>query len=151
MGAMLGRIVSDYDGLVKICQQRAAELEISRSGIDYISGLTTGHAGKILGSKQKKKMGPVSLGLMLETLGLKLLIIEDEAATARTLALRKPVQISNQRLGNRSNSKPLCIESAEPVKIAAPKNEPPAPASRVHLRVIQSKPKGRVYGRRRYG
>jgi hypothetical protein len=37
---------------------------------------------------------------MLGTLGLKIILIEDEAATARTLALRVPVDRSQQRLGN---------------------------------------------------
>jgi hypothetical protein len=33
-------------------------------------------------------------------LGLRILLIEDEAATARTLALRTPVQAQQQRFGN---------------------------------------------------
>ena len=37
---------------------------------------------------------------MLGTLGLKLVVIEDDAATARTLALRTPVDRANQRFGN---------------------------------------------------
>jgi hypothetical protein len=57
MVAILGRIVSDYAGLVEICRQRAVELEISRCGIDSISGLAEGQAGKILGRKQKKEDG----------------------------------------------------------------------------------------------
>jgi hypothetical protein len=149
MGAMLGRIVNDYQSLVEICRQRAAELEISRSGIDVISGLTTGHAGKILGKNQKKRLGIVSLGLMLETLGLKMLIIEDETAARRTLALRKPVDRAQQRFGNECNLKaPPKIERIETLKIAAPQ-KPPAPM-RGHLRVIQGKRKG-GQNARRYG
>jgi hypothetical protein len=117
MGAMLGRIVNDYHGLIEICRQRAAELEISRSGIDVISGLAVGHAGKILGKNQKKRLGIVSLGLMLESLGLRLLIIEDEAATARTLRLRNPVDRAQQRFGNQCNLKaPLKIERIETLR-----------------------------------
>ena len=37
---------------------------------------------------------------MLGALGLKIVVIEDEAATARTLALRTPVDRANQRFGN---------------------------------------------------
>jgi hypothetical protein len=99
MGAVLGRVVDDYQGLVEVCRQRAAELAISRSGIDEVSGLPNGMAGKILGDRQVKKMGPLTLGPLLQTLGLKMLIIEDAAATAKTLARRTPVQASQQRFG----------------------------------------------------
>jgi hypothetical protein len=37
---------------------------------------------------------------MLGALGLKIVVIEDEAATARTLALRVPVDQAQQRFGN---------------------------------------------------
>jgi hypothetical protein len=48
----------------------------------------------------KKKMWPIALESMLGVLGLKILLIEDDAATARTLALRTPVDRANQRFGN---------------------------------------------------
>jgi hypothetical protein len=99
MGAVLGRIVSDYDSLIEVCRQRAQELEISRSGIDDLSGCANGFAGKVLGHRQAKKMGKLTLGPMLQVLGLRLMVIEDEAATARTLARREPVQASQQRFG----------------------------------------------------
>jgi hypothetical protein len=87
---------------------------------------------------------------MLETLGLKMLIIEDEAATARTVSCRKPVDRAQQRFGNQCNSKaPLKIERIETLKIAAPQ-APPVPVSRAHLRVIQGKRKG-GQNARRYG
>jgi len=37
---------------------------------------------------------------MLGTLGFKIILIEDDAATVRTLALGKPVDSANQRFGN---------------------------------------------------
>ena len=156
MGAMLGRSVGDYRTLVEVCQQRANELGLSRHEIDYLGGLPVGYAAKLLGKgnseTRKRTIWPIGLEAMLGALGLRILLIEDDAATARTLKLRRSiVDCSNQRFGNKCNSKPaLCIESAEPVEIAASKNEPPAPASRAHLRVIQGKRKDRVYGRR-YG
>jgi hypothetical protein len=140
MGAMLGRIVSDYHGLIEICRQRAAELELSRTGIDALSGLTTGHAGKLLSKKLKKGMGPVSLGLMLETLGLKMLIIEDDVATARTLSRREPVAQNQQRFETHWRNKIL----PSPTVVASP---PPKPSgSRSHLRVVQTKRRGSKCG-----
>jgi hypothetical protein len=45
-------------------------------------------------------MWPTALENMLGVLGLKILLIEDEAAAARTLARREPVDSANQRFGN---------------------------------------------------
>jgi hypothetical protein len=145
MGAMLGRVIDDYRGLVETCQQRAVELEISRLEIDRLAGLAEGYSAKLLGSgngERPKRMWPIGLELILGTLGLRILLIEDQAATARTLALRTPVRQSHQRFGNKSNAKPsLKIENVESIDtpaIAAPQRAEP-PASRAHLRVIQSK------------
>jgi hypothetical protein len=105
MGATLGRVFSDYQTLVEACRARADELELSRLEIDRLGGLPAGYAGKLLGKDgtggRKKKMWPVALESMLGVLGLKILLIEDEAATARTLARReKPVNRNQQRFGS---------------------------------------------------
>jgi hypothetical protein len=42
----------------------------------------------------------LQIGPLIVTLGLKIVLIEDEAATARTLALRVPVDQAQQRFGN---------------------------------------------------
>jgi hypothetical protein len=150
MGAALGRLISDYRGLVEVCQQRAVELEISRLEIDRISGLTEGYSAKLLGNgngKKPKRMWPVALESILGTLGLRILLIEDPDATARTIARRDPVSSSRQRFGNTSNSKSsLSVESTEsPLEIAPPQRDEQPPVSRAHLRVVQSKG-GRKYG-----
>jgi hypothetical protein len=44
--------------------------------------------------------GPVALEAMLGVLGLKILLIEDDAATRRTLALREPVVANQHRFGS---------------------------------------------------
>ena len=113
MGAVLGRIVNDYHGLIEICRQRAEELAISRSGIDDLSGLPNGFAGKALGDRQRKGLGPLTLGPMLQVLGLKLLIIEDDAAAQRTLARRTPVQSNQQRFGNVSRLTPKLLTAPQ--------------------------------------
>src|SRR4051812_2522950 len=100
MGAALGRLICDYRTLVETCRQRADELGISRLEIDRIGGLPSGYTGKLLGKGEgdkPKRLWPVSFEVILATLGLRVLLIEDEAATKRTLALREPVYRSNQR------------------------------------------------------
>jgi hypothetical protein len=122
--ANLGRLITDYRTLVETCRARADELEISRLEIDRLGGLPAGYAGKLLGKdsdapgRKHKKMWPVALESMLGVLGLKILLIEDDAATARTLALRTPVDRSNQRFGN------VCRISA---KLLPPPSQPASP------------------------
>jgi hypothetical protein len=70
-------------------------------------------------AKNSKKMWPVSPEAMLGVLGLKILLIEDDAATARTLALREPVDRSQQRFGNISR-----ISSQAPAALASPTSPP---------------------------
>jgi hypothetical protein len=60
----------------------------------------------------------VCLEAMIGALGMKILLIEDEAATARTLALRTPVDRRNQRFGN------VCRISAT---LLAPPSQPASP------------------------
>ena len=137
MGAELGRLITDYRGLVEACRARADELAISRLEIDRLGGLPVGYAGKLLGKdgalpgKEHKKMWPRSLELMLGVLGLKILLIEDNVATARTLALRTPVDRANQRFGN------VCRLSAKLLPPPSKKASPPT------LRVVpQTKRRG---------
>jgi hypothetical protein len=139
--ANLGRLVTDYRTLVETCRARADELELSRLEIDRLGGLPVGYAGKLLGKdggepgRKHKKMWPIALESMLGVLGLKILLIEDEAATARTLALRTPVDRANQRFGNVSRLTPKLLEP------------PTAPPSRPALSIVNgSQKRGGKYG-----
>lgn len=137
MSAKLGRLISDYAGLLEAFRERANELQISREGIDDIAGWADGYASKILagaGAKRRKVIGPLSLEPMLVTLGLKLILIEDPEATARTLARRNPVDGRQQRFGNAS-------------RISATLLPKPSPAPS-HLTVVVAKrsARGSKYG-----
>lgn len=117
MGAVLGRIINDYESLIEICRQRASELAISREGIDLLSGCAPGFAGKVLGHRQAKKLGPSTLKPMLQVLGLKLLVIEDDREAALTLSIREPVQSSQQRFNNVSRLSPKLLASSPALTI----------------------------------
>jgi hypothetical protein len=112
--------------------------------IDRLAGLPTGYSAKLLGKDdgvpRKKRMWPSSLEAILGTLGLQIIIIEDHAATSRTLSRRIPVDHCNQRFDNKCNS-------PKPVpKLAAPSQNEARPVSRAHLRVVQGKRRGSKYG-----
>lgn len=76
-------VVRDYDGLMAAVHQRVDELKLTCSLIDELASLPTGYAGKILGPARVKTLGPVSLGLILGVLGLKLHVVEDTEAVAK--------------------------------------------------------------------
>src|ERR1700694_5285779 len=118
----IARPIPGYKGLVETCRQRADELGISRMEIDLIAGLPAGYSGKLLGNcdaaKKPKRMWPIALESVLGALGLKMILIEDEAATARTLALREPVDSRQQRFGN------VCRISAT---LLTPPSQPASP------------------------
>ena len=140
------RMVSDYSELVHALRDRAIEMQISRLDLDEIGGLTSGHSSKLLSSKPAKIFGPISLGPMLEVLGLRVVLVEDTGLTRATQSRRTPVDQSNQRFGNKNNSRPqLKIESSVEIpRIAAPpRNEP---TSHSHLRVIQDRRRGSKWG-----
>ena len=75
--------VVDYDSLLRLLRARADELQISRETLNDIAGLASGHAGKILGMKQIRRIGMLSLGPLLDALALKLIPIQNEAALER--------------------------------------------------------------------
>ena len=138
--AALGRLFTDYRTLHETCRARADELGISRAEIDRLAGYPSGYAGKLLGKnggepgRKNKKMWPFALESMLGVLGLKMLLLEDEAATAKTLALRTPVDRANQRFGN------VCRISAT---LLPPPSQPASPPT---LTVVSAKRRGSKYG-----
>ena len=145
------RRCTDYSALIVAIRDRCDEMALARLELDRVAGLASGHAGKLLSKRPVKYLGLTSLGVVLQGLGLILLVVEDPVARDRTLARRTPVDVSNQRPGNSCNPKKSvsdcalpapAVESTRPAKVdIAPRK--PAPISRAHLRVVQSKPRSR--------
>jgi hypothetical protein len=138
--AAVGQLFTGYGTLIESCRVRCDQLALSRAELDRLSGLPDGYSAKLLGrdgcGPRQKRVWPVSLDVMLRALGLAVILIEDEAATARTLALRTPVQSNQQRFGNIS-------------RISATLLPPPSqPASPPLLTVVAAKrsARGGKYG-----
>lgn len=66
-------------------RDRKAELDVSFPTRDAVAGLATGHASKVLGPGpvHAKNLGPISLPSLLGALGVKLVLVEGEAAMAK--------------------------------------------------------------------
>ena len=86
-------ICQDYDGLHRILRDRAEELNVSRTTLDEAAGFTPGHASKLLAPRPLKKLGAVTLGLMLQVMGLKLVVVEDVEALERISAKLIPREV----------------------------------------------------------
>jgi hypothetical protein len=137
------RLCSDYADVISALRDRTDELQISREAIDSIAGLSDGYAAKLLSESPSKILGPTSMGPTLQTLGLRLMLVEDTAASQRTIERRTPVVASHRRLGNKNNSKPSPkLENAETIEtaeIAASQRTDPPPAMHSHLRVVSKR------------
>jgi len=76
-------VVRSYDELHAVLRARANELQVTREGLDAVSGLQNGYCAKLLAPVPIKAIGPVSMGPLLGALGLMLIVVEDAEMLAR--------------------------------------------------------------------
>lgn len=133
IGYRLSNIGRDLPSACRRTRDFAIRDRSTRGTAGRICGKTARQGSRRAGRKNKK-MWPIALESMLGVLGLKILLIEDDAATARTLALRTPVDRADQRFGN------MCLISA----MLLPK--PSQPRSPPLLTVVAAKRRGSKYG-----
>ena len=90
-------VCHDYGGLHRILRDRAEELNVSRTTLDEAAGFTSGHASKLLAPRPLKKLGATTLGLMLQVMGLKLVVVEDpeqlQRISAKLIAREVPANV----------------------------------------------------------
>jgi len=70
-------IVRTYAELHAVLRQRAADMKASRNAIDEVAGLTSGYASKLLAPMPMKTLGRTTFALMLQTLGLAIVVVDD--------------------------------------------------------------------------
>lgn len=80
-----------YDDVIALINRRLADLQVTMAELDERAGLQTNYASKVLRRSQIKKIGPVSF-TMFEAVGIRLFALQNDEATARTLARRTPRQ-----------------------------------------------------------
>lgn len=66
-----------YDGLIAAFRARIVELGTCINSVDDVAMLPDGYTAKLLSKVPMKTIGRVSLGPLLQALGLKFLVVED--------------------------------------------------------------------------
>jgi hypothetical protein len=90
----------DYDALIAVFVRRAAELGISHAALDDLAGLADGFVSKVFGPSKVKRLGPMSLFVVLPALGLKITLVEDPDALRRYGGRARRRQGRQARMGN---------------------------------------------------
>jgi hypothetical protein len=90
-------MVASYDELLGAFRARAADIAVSYSSIDDRAGLAQGYTGKLFGPAQVRKLGTLSLWLLLEALGLSIVLVENPKTLARTKAECSPRDAAQSR------------------------------------------------------
>jgi hypothetical protein len=93
-------VVRDYNELRIALRARAEQLNISRSEIDRISGVSSGYAGTVLSNAPRKRIGPVNLGPLLAALGLELVVVEAPELVAKYTSRAEQRMPNMAHLGN---------------------------------------------------
>jgi hypothetical protein len=70
-------VVRSYDALRHAIADWCDQIRMTRSELDAEAGLADGHAGKLLARRARKRLGPVSLGRVLEAARLLLILARD--------------------------------------------------------------------------
>src|SRR5947209_5582964 len=74
-----------YVDLIMALRAQAERLGAPQLAIDEVAGVAAGFSGHCLVGR--KRLGPQSMGLIIQALGVKLLVVEDETATPRVKRL----------------------------------------------------------------
>jgi hypothetical protein len=81
---------TDYNSLHAAFRARAEQLQVTRMALDGLCNTPDGYVSKFLGPAQTRKGHLETLGKILRGLGLRLVVIEDKAATRKILPRIKP-------------------------------------------------------------
>jgi hypothetical protein len=82
--------IRNYADLHRLLRERVESLNVSRIVLDDATGLQNGYCSKILSPRPSKRLGTLSMGLLLQALGVKLVAYEDEQALAKIRPMLTP-------------------------------------------------------------
>src|SRR6476620_3634046 len=84
--------INTFEGLRLALRDRRVALDVSCETVDELAGIAAGHTSKLLSPTGLKKLGNVTLPLLLGALGLRLILIEDGPALERVRSRLVPRQ-----------------------------------------------------------
>ena len=96
-----GRVIAqftDYPGMLTAIRTRVNELAINGERFDEFAGLPRGYLSKLVGANPIRSIGRTSMGPVFGALGIRCIIVEDEAATARLKSRLQPRNNSFSRV-----------------------------------------------------
>jgi hypothetical protein len=104
--------VRDYKEVVQVLDARRRQLGMRMEDVDHTSGLQGGYAAKLICGL--RSLGPISLPLMLETLGLELLISLDRLGLELLISEKRPPALLRSPRRRCSRSQPTAKQPAWP-------------------------------------
>jgi hypothetical protein len=79
---VLGEFAS-YEGMLAVIRQRVQELAINGERFDEYAGLPRGYLSKLIGVRPTRRIAMISMGPVLDGLGLRGQFVEDPRGTQR--------------------------------------------------------------------
>jgi hypothetical protein len=89
---------ADYNGLLNAVRARVNELAINGERFDEYAGLPRGYLSKLIGINPIRSISRTSMGPLFGALGIRCIIVEDQAATARLKSRLQPRNNSFSRV-----------------------------------------------------
>lgn len=102
-------------------RRRVEELNISRLCLDRVAGFHSGYSASLLAENDRKRIGQLTLDLLLGATGLKMVLVEDPEALAKVAPQYEPRARCNVRLNNS-----IRRSAADRKRIAQATDEPTA-------------------------
>lgn len=101
--------VSHYAQLLDLIRTRVAELEITHETLDHVAGLQPGYASKLLCEPPMRRMGPLTLFLVLDALGMSIMITTDPVSFDRVRSRLTKRRTPRRRLLSSGKQGPVII------------------------------------------
>jgi hypothetical protein len=86
--------IEHSEALLAALRARVAELELSHEIVDHLAGFQSGYCSKLLSDPPIRRLGNLSLFLLLQSLGLDLVLIENPQALE---SLKNPLHLRRRR------------------------------------------------------
>jgi hypothetical protein len=94
-------VFTDYRDLVVALRHRIVELGTHMAAVGEVAGLPTGYTAKVLSlGRATPALGRISMGPILQTLGLKLALVADGKALAKVIDRLPPRGTRGPKLGD---------------------------------------------------